>query len=94
MHDYPEFLESYVENLFYEIFNSVRTSKQVEDKYQPLSPVIKGLTTKEIRERAQTAAKYILSNVDSVEELGKIKDNSLLREALQHALSPDDQNTE
>lgn len=94
MHDYPEILESFVENLIFEIFNSVRTSKQVEDRYQPLSPIIKGLTTKELRERAQTAAKYLLSNVDSVEELAEIEKNSLLREALQHALSADDQDTE
>jgi len=94
MHDYPEILESYVENLFFEIFNSVRTSKQMEDRYQPLSPIIKGLTTKEFREKAQTAATYILSKVDSVEELAEIENNSLLRETLQHALSPDDQDTE
>lgn len=90
MHDYPPQTEAFVENLIYALFDSIRTSRQMEDRYQPLSPKIKGLTTKQLREKARIAAQHLLANVTSIEALADIENNTRLREALHYALNPDD----
>ena len=79
--------EAYVEELVFQYLSSLRTSEQMEDRYQVLSRKTKGATTKQLKELASRAATYLVSNVNSMSELAALDDDSLVREALLRALT-------
>lgn len=87
--DYPPEVRQFVEEMIFDYLDSVRKSQQVEDQYQALPRSIKQGTTKQIREMARRAAGYVLTNVDSIEALGTIDSDSVVRNALVRALSDD-----
>jgi len=87
---YPETTIKYVKNCIYNFLISLPKSKELENRYQPLLPIIKRKSTQQLKKIAEKTTENLLLKIKNINELGHLEDSDLLREVLMEAIPNND----
>lgn len=87
MTSFSRFTYSFVQSYVYNFLDSIRRSREMENRYLPMSRKVKAASTTELKRIADRTTECILASIDSIDDLENSPDHEIIRQALLSAVN-------